>query len=90
MMGRIGGLRRSALHDSREMTAKARSTFLAKFIVAVDPDGALPEEERLRRAEIAKKEHFTRLAMASVEARRKFGGGGKTRRAGTTNAHPTA
>ena len=52
-------------------TAKARAAFLLKFIDQVDPDRSLPEPERLRRAEHARKAYFTRLAMRSAVARRK-------------------
>jgi hypothetical protein len=62
---------RWANEDPVEGTAKARQTFLAKFIDEVDPDRILPEPERLRRAEAAKKAHFTRMALRSAQARRK-------------------
>ena len=69
--GRIGAHRLHATHDPRETTAKARETFLTQFEREVDPDGALSPEERQRRAEHAKKAHFTRLARLSAAARRK-------------------
>jgi len=53
------------------VTAKARSTFLGSFLDAVDPQRQLPESERLRRAEAAKKAHFARLAYHSAIARAK-------------------
>jgi hypothetical protein len=56
--------------DSRELTAKARAKFLGRFLDEVDPDRELPEAERLRRAEHARKAYFTRLALASAKARR--------------------
>ena len=58
-----------AQRDSRENTAKARATFLAKFEVQVDPDGVLPPEERNRRALSARKAYFTRLAPRSAQSR---------------------
>ncbi len=58
-----------ASHDPRDTTAKARATFLAAFEEQVDPERVLPEEERRRRAEHARKAHFKRLALASVRAR---------------------
>ena len=67
--GRIGAHRLHALHDSRELTAPARAAFLARFEREVDPDGALPEEERRRRAEHARKAYFARLARQSALAR---------------------
>lgn len=60
-----------ASHDSRELTAKARQTFLESFEHQVDPDGILPEDERKRRAQHAHRAHMTRLALRSAKARRK-------------------
>jgi hypothetical protein len=71
LAGRIGGLRRSAKHDSREMTAKAREAFHDKFLAEVDPQGVLPEAERLRRADAARKAYYAGLAYKSAMARRK-------------------
>jgi len=59
-----------ARHDGREVTAKARATFLARFEQEADPDGSLPVEERCRRAEQLRRAHFARLALASSKARR--------------------
>jgi len=56
-------------NDSREVTAPARAAFLAGFEQEVDPQGQLPVEERIRRAEQARRAHFTRLALASSRAR---------------------
>ena len=59
-----------ARNDSREITAKARTGFLAKFLREVDeyePD--LPEAERQRRAEHLLHAHMKRLALASSKAR---------------------
>ena len=67
--GRIGAHRLHALYDSKQLTAPARAAFLAKFEREVDPTGALPEEERRRRAEHARKGHFARLARLSARAR---------------------
>ena len=69
LLGRIGAHRLHATHDSRETTAKARATFLASFEAQVDPDLALPPDERLRRAEHARRAHFARLALLSAEKR---------------------
>lgn len=71
LRGRIGAYRLHATHDPKETTAKARQTFLAKFEREVDPDSTLPEAERKRRAEYARKAHFARLAYASARARKK-------------------
>ncbi len=74
--GRIGAHRLHALYDSRELTAPGRAAFLAKFEREVDPAGALPEEERRRRAAHARKAHFARLARLSALARRNKKGDG--------------
>ena len=52
-------------YDSRELTKPARAPFESKFERDVDPDGVLPLEERPRRAEMARKAHYTRLALAN-------------------------
>ncbi len=69
LRGRIGAYRLHATHDSREITRAARATFLARFEREVDPDGVLPEAERLRRAEMARKAYFARLALKSAKRR---------------------
>lgn len=56
--------------DSREHTKPARKAFLDRFENQVDPNRVLPVEERMRRADQAKKAYFTRLALKSVRARR--------------------
>jgi hypothetical protein len=71
LRGRIGAFIQHSRHDSRESTAKARKAFLASFERQVDPDGVLPEVERRRRAEHARKAYFARLALASARARTK-------------------
>jgi hypothetical protein len=69
LRGRIGAHRLHATHDSREITQAARTAFLSKFLAEADPDGVLPEAERLRRAEHARKAYFARLALKSARAR---------------------
>ena len=71
LSARIGGLTRAAQYDGREVTANARAGFHARFEREVDPDCALPEVERARRAKAAMKAHMARLALASAKARRK-------------------
>lgn len=66
---RIAALARVAAEPSGEaMTARARRAFAESFYAATDP--ALPERERLRQAEAARKLHYQRLARLSVKARR--------------------
>jgi hypothetical protein len=58
-------------HDPRETTKKARDASMRRFVDQVDLERILPEAERLRRAEYAKKAYFTGLALKSAKARRK-------------------
>lgn len=69
MRGRIGAYALHARHDPRETTKNARVAFLNTFIEQVDPERTLPEDERLRRAEYARKAHFAKLALASARSR---------------------
>jgi hypothetical protein len=69
-LGQIGGLTTSSRHDPSIYTAKARETFLARFLDDVDPNHELPDDERQRRALAARRAHFARLALASAESRR--------------------
>ena len=55
--------------DPGARTAPARAGFMARFEREVDPTGALPTEERARRAEAARRVYFARLAYASSLAR---------------------
>lgn len=57
--------------DPAARTVPARMAALARFERQVDPNGALPEAERLRRAEHARKAYFAALALKSAEARRR-------------------
>jgi hypothetical protein len=59
-----------AQYDARQTTVSGRAAFLARFEVEVDPDGTLAPAERRRRAEHARRAYFTRLALASANARR--------------------
>lgn len=61
--------------DSSAHTEPGRKAFLARFEREVDPEGKLPEAERARRAEQARRAYFTRLALKSAQARRRAKGG---------------
>ncbi len=69
LRARIGGLALAAQQDPREYTAPARRQFLARFENEVDPGRTLPEGERARRAEAARKLYFARLALKSAKSR---------------------
>lgn len=73
--GRLGAMRTHSLHDSRDVTRKARRAFLQRFEQEVDPDGKLDPQERRRRAEYARRAYFQQLAMKSAKARRRRDGG---------------
>lgn len=65
-----------AMHAAgKTNTAPARQAMKERFLRQVDPDGVLPEEERLRRAAHAEKAYFTKLALKSSKARRARAGG---------------
>ena len=70
-LGRLGAYTLHATHDSTEITAAARRTFLERFEKEVDPEGLLSPDERQRRALMARRAYFTRLAMRSAKVRRK-------------------
>lgn len=61
--------------DPAARTAPARTAALARFEREVDPDGVLPDAERIRRAEHARKAYFQQLAYRSARARRAKGAG---------------
>jgi hypothetical protein len=69
LRGRIGAHVTHSRHDSHELTRHAREAFLSSFEHQVDPNGTLPEAERQRRAEHARKAHMTRLALQSARVR---------------------
>lgn len=59
-----------ALHaQGKTTTEAAREAFDRRFLDEVDPDRKLPVDERLRRAQYARKAYFTRLALKSARAR---------------------
>jgi hypothetical protein len=73
LRARVAGLTFAATHDVREHMKRAQAASpgqLSYWQQQVDPDGALPDLERHRRAESARKAHMTRLALASSKARR--------------------
>lgn len=70
LRGRMGAHALHAKYDSREVTAPARAAFFARFEREVDPENVLPEAERRRRAEHARKAYYAGLALKSAAARR--------------------
>jgi hypothetical protein len=69
--GRIGGYVNASKNNPKEYTAKAREGFEKRFLDMVDKERLLPEEERQRRAEAAKKAYMNELARKSAQKRQK-------------------
>ncbi len=70
LRARLAAYTLHAKYDPRETTAPALAASLDRFARQVDPEGTLPQHERTRRAEAARKAYFTRLALKSAQARR--------------------
>jgi hypothetical protein len=87
LTGRIGGLTAWSRHAAETMVAPAHRGFRRRFERLVDPAGALPEAERLARADRARRAHMLTLALRSAEVRRRRAAG-KVEAAGTPT--PTA
>jgi len=74
LRARAGAYAQAAAYDPLQTTTNARKNGPGNneyWLPIVDPNGELPERERVRRAVAAKKLHFTRLALKSSQARRK-------------------
>ena len=76
LRSRLAAYERWSRHDPVAGTAAARAAFADRFTRLVDPDGVLPEDERLRRADSAKRAYFAKLAFASSRARAARSGDG--------------
>ena len=61
----------SRTSDRQARTQPGRDKFLERFEREVDPEGILPDPERKRRAEHAKKAYMLRLAKRSARARKR-------------------
>ncbi|MEW2382327.1 hypothetical protein AB0873_09575 [Micromonospora sp. NPDC047707] len=62
--------------DPTAAAEKAQAGLLEKFRREVDPNNELPEAERERRAQAARRAHMQRLALASSKVRAAKRGGG--------------
>lgn len=70
LRARIAANARWAKDGERKANSeRAQRGLLARFEREVDPDGTLPEAERVRRAENARQAHMQRLAFKSSKAR---------------------
>lgn len=73
-VARLGGLARAKLYDGREVTAKARATFIESFLAGhvckVCPEVVLPADmtpvERQRRADELHALHYVNVRAARV------------------------
>ena len=75
LRARIGAHSVHAKYDSRELTEAARKASRSSLdqilLAAIDPDHTLPDAERARRLEHARRAHFARLALRSAQARQR-------------------
>ena len=69
LRARIAANTRWSREDGKPNAVRAQAGLLAKFVDQVDPDRVLPEGERTRRAEAARRAHMQRLAFLSSKAR---------------------
>ncbi len=67
--GRAAAIANGTPYDPRETTKAGTAAFLQKFADEIDPDHLLPDTERQRLAEAARREHMAKLALASSRAR---------------------
>jgi hypothetical protein len=74
LRARLAAHARWSREDPTTNALRGQRGLIARFEREVDPDGTLLPVERARRAESARKAHFTRLQLASSRARsRKVG-----------------
>jgi hypothetical protein len=66
LRARLGAYSQHAQHDPKLTTVRAREVFNQRFIDEVDPDRLLPESERLRRAEAARRAYFSRIRLKGL------------------------
>ena len=83
LTGRIGGYAKWARTDDwTKATEKARQAERDRYDKLVDPDGTLPPEVRRKKAEAARREHYSRMGQASAKARRERAEARKAKAAG--------
>jgi hypothetical protein len=80
LRGRVGGLLMHARNGADANLPGARAAFMRRFLDEVDPDRTLPEAERERRADMARRGYFTQLAYRSSLARSRRAERGALRR----------
>jgi hypothetical protein len=70
LAAQIAANTRWSKEDPTAQGIKMRAGLDAKFLREVDPNNELPELERIRRAECARKAYYQRIALISAKARR--------------------
>ena len=93
--GRIGALKLHGTYDSRQLTANARSAFLARFrdqaaAAAAARGEQISDEELDRRAASLRQHHFALMAYKREKARKKKAAGAATRSGQTSEASRNA
>ena len=78
LAAQIAANSRWSREDPTEQGRTMRAGLEAKFLREVDPNNELPEAERRRRAESARRAYYQRLALASAKARRARKAAGRT------------
>ena len=63
--------------DRQRRTKPGRDAFLERFEREVDPEGVLPEKQRLDRAKLLRRAHMLQLSRRSAQVRRVRKGGVK-------------
>ncbi len=69
LAARIAANTRWSREDPTEQGRRMRAGLEQRFFREVDPNNELPEAERHRRAQSARKAYYQRLALASAKAR---------------------
>jgi hypothetical protein len=69
LRGRAGAYAMHARNDVRATSKAGRDAAWSRFLDQVDPERTLPDAERERRAEAARKSHMSLIALKSVQAR---------------------
>jgi hypothetical protein len=70
LRARMGAYAMHSKNSLEATTAAGRAAADARFIDMVDPERTLSEAERARRVQAARREHMTRLAFRSAQARK--------------------
>jgi hypothetical protein len=69
LRGRAGAYAMHARNDVRETSRAGRDAAWQRLLDQVDPEMILPEAERQRRAEAARRSWMSSIALRSVQAR---------------------